>query len=595
MSANSSTIARGDNRPKTPGLVGLLTAAVMLVVIVPLALRFSQAPAETIAEFAPQVSQEIKKAPNDQAAINGQGKGAGLAGATPTPTPSPTPAASGSGAGGGPANVVSSPSELQCVDGPGGPRQIADTQSPPCIPYWAGDNGGSNGAHGVDGSTIGVAFWVETGSSQKALENDLINFFNNHFQFYGRKLKLIEETPKGGCSTAPSGNDGQRQEADRLYAAGAFITLDSYYNAGACFVDESARKGMVTIDSYPYFTESQMAAYAPYMWSYYASADKEFSDTGAYICARMAGQPASHANGENIATTPPQPMNTSKRKFGAVVQYDATTPVSMSLQPLRDALGRCGEQLADVDMEPLVNNNGSYPDGTNPQKFQEVMAKFQSEGITSVIVVGQPFIEQFFSAGADQQQYHPEWLFDSTMWSNDWDPILRLFWPNADQRASQLFGLSWGPRQVAYASSPAQWAVWDTDPSFTFPTSSTANATSMVRLSQAYHELLVAAAGIQMAGPKLTAQTFSDGLMRTQFPNPPSWQQEGTVGFPGVHYFTQDFVEWWWGESTPSVYTDEGAFSICYEAHGARRTAQTIQRGPDDYFTSACDNGSRPP
>jgi hypothetical protein len=288
-------------------------------------------------------------------------------------------------------------------------------------------------------------------------------------------------------------------------------------------------------------------------------------------------------------------MSQSTRKFGAIWQYEADSPQPVSLQPLADALARCGVALTDPRVMPATATAGNYDDFNNPQKFQEVMAQYQTEGITSVILAGLPYLEQYFSSGADTQQYHPEWIFPGTPTSDDWDPILRLFWPNADQRQSQLFGLTWGPRQVAYAASPAQSAVWDTDPGYVFPTSSNANATGFVRLSETYHELLLAASGIQMAGPTLTAQTFSDGLMRTTFPNPPSWQQEGRVGFPGVHYMTQDAAEWWWGETTPSVYQDQGPFAICYEQHGSRRTADTFSSAPDDYFTSPCDNGSRPP
>jgi hypothetical protein len=137
--------------------------------------------------------------------------------------------------------------------------------------------------------------------------------------------------------------------------------------------------------------------------------------------------------------------------------------------------------------------------------------------------------------------------------------------------------------------------VWDTDPSYVFPTSSNASATNFLRFTEVYHEMLLAASGIQMAGPNLTPQTFSDGLMRTEFPNPPSWQQEGRVGFPGVHYMTQDASAWWWGETSPAVYQDEGAQALCYVDHGARYTAATFPTSTDQYFTAPCDNGSRPP
>jgi len=595
----AEAIAHRESRPRAPGIVGLCAALAMLVVIVPLAIRFSQAPAETIAEFAPQVTQQIHKAPNNQTAINGQGQGAGVAG-TPTPSPSPSGAAALAGATPTPAGG-SSPSELQCVETPGyPPRQIADTQSPPCIPYW-NDPKGNGGAtyHGVTGSQINIAYWVENNgaNTQMELERDLANFFNNHFEFYGRKINFIEEKPGLGCSSSGS-TPGERQVADQLVKQdNAFIVLDFYNESSECFMDEAAKDGAIAVDASPYFSEAQMESYGPLMWSYYESADKEESDTGDYVCRSLAGGLATHASGQDVGVTPPQPMNQSKRKFGSILEWDADGAQPMTDQPLKDALARCGVTLADSVLMPAQRNpGGGYADEENPQAFQQVMAKFQSEGITSVVLFGLPWLEQFFASGADSQQYHPEWIMPATMWGNDYDPIPRLFWPDSDQRANQLFGLSWGPRQVAYAASPAQWAVWDTDPSYVFPTASNSGATAFMHLELTYHELLLAAAGIQMAGPNLNPTTFEQGLERTQFPNPPSWQQEGAVGFPGVHYMTQDATVWWWSETAPSVYPDEGPSAMCYEQHGARYTGATFPRGPgDDYFTSACDSGSRPP
>lgn len=587
------------SRPRAPGIVGLCAALAMLVVIVPLAIRFSQAPAETIAEFAPQVTQQIHKAPNNQTAINGQGRGAGVAGAS-TPTPSPSDAAAAAAAQ-QKQNQENAPSALQCVETPGyPPRQIADTQSPPCIPYW-NDPKGNGGAtyHGVTGSTINIAYWVESNgaNTQAELENALATFFNTHFEFYGRKINVIEEKPGLGCSSDGT-TPGERQVADQLVQQqNAFIVLDFYNESSECFMDEAAKDGAISITSEPFFTEAQMESYGPLMWSYYESADKEESDTGDYVCRSLAGGLATHSSGENVGVTPPQPMNQSKRKFADILEWDADGAQPMTDQPFKDALARCGVTLADsVSMPAQRNPGGGYADETNPQAFQQVMAKFQSEGITSVVLFGLPWLEQFFSSGADSQQYHPEWIMPSTMWDNDFDSTLRLFWPNSDQRANQLFGLSWGPRQTAYAASPAQWAVWQGgDPSYVFPTSSNANAVEFQHLLLTYHELLLAAAGIQMAGPNLNPTTFEQGLERTEFPNPPSWQQEGRVGFPGVHYMTQDSTVWWWSETTPSVYPDEGPSAMCYEQHGARYTAGEFPHGPDDYFTSTCDSGSRPP
>jgi hypothetical protein len=64
-----------------------------------------------------------------------------------------------------------------------------------------------------------------------------------------------------------------------------------------------------------------------------------------------------------------------------------------------------------------------------------------------------------------------------------------------------------------------------------------------------YQELLLLASGIQMAGPRLTPETFAAGLHATTFPNPgagaaPYYQ--GSVGFPGTSTtMVEDYQAFW--------------------------------------------------
>src|SRR5688572_17912425 len=115
-------------RPQAPGLVYTALALILLLMLAAFALTSRQPPPPTIAEFAPQAVENITDAPNDQSSSVGRGAGIGDGAAASTP-----PVAS--------SEPIQVARVRKCIGDP--PRQIEDPQSPPCVPYWAGDNGGA--------------------------------------------------------------------------------------------------------------------------------------------------------------------------------------------------------------------------------------------------------------------------------------------------------------------------------------------------------------------------------------------------------------------------------------------------------------------
>src|SRR5688572_11108045 len=90
-----------------------------------------------VAEFAPQAQEQIEDAPKQQASEFGAG-GAGecakgqtcdLLGNNSRTTSE--------------RRILEKARVRRCVGNP--PRQIEDPQSPPCVNYWQGNNGGSTG------------------------------------------------------------------------------------------------------------------------------------------------------------------------------------------------------------------------------------------------------------------------------------------------------------------------------------------------------------------------------------------------------------------------------------------------------------------
>src|SRR5688572_2223517 len=115
-------------RPRSPGVAYTVVTVALAVLVGALALTSRQAPPPTIAEFAPQAVEQISDSSADAA---------GTAGEASTDT---SPQDQDTLQEGALPWAVDVARARQCVGDP--PRQIDDPQSPPCVPYWSGDNGG---------------------------------------------------------------------------------------------------------------------------------------------------------------------------------------------------------------------------------------------------------------------------------------------------------------------------------------------------------------------------------------------------------------------------------------------------------------------
>jgi hypothetical protein len=591
MSNETPEPARPRNRRgRTPAISNTVIGGVILAVVAVLALEATQSPPPAIAEFAPSVPQLIKQAPQAQAGTApgkaaGTGPGAGPK-AAPTPPPAPTKPPLKV-----PPNLI-----LHCVGSP--PRQIEDSQSPPCIPYWHGDNGGAT-APGVTATSIYVSIFTgQTPQGETVREFEAWrNFFNSRFQFYGRKLVFQYCTSQSqggdpqtdaanamaGCSsgedaTARAQNlpTGHRPFATPGYQSNYYV----YDKQTACNSHAITIVGLGFADKYMRYP----ANCYPYFWQYGMSNENVFANMGQWTCARLAGKAARFAAGTNGAA-PPAPLNKQPRKFGLIVSdigEGAGDPTSTpaTYNHLLSDLAACG---VHIDKQDIIVN----PSYTNAAGFAAYMARLKQDNVTSVMcmAVFGTCIEAMKLA--DQQPYFPEWL--STSYSSSGADVDTHALP-ADQRA-HLFGLAYAPRQVNPQLDPWYQAIKSVDPNDALPTDS--SDVALIRIQ--YWDLLLLASGIQMAGPHLTPQSFADGLWRTQFPNPVTSLQEGAVGFAGHSLeMTNDSAEWFISNTARGAYSDSqsGAGVTCYVNAGRRTATGQWVKGPDNvFFTNACDSG----
>jgi hypothetical protein len=552
-------------RRSTPGLVNAAVSIAIVVLVASLALTAAQSPPPAIAELSPSAVQQIKDAPSEQTSAAGEGDGGGDGGfgATTTTTLTATTLAPG-------VTPPTAPPPIErarvrrCVGNP--PRQTEDPQSPPCVPYFEGDNGGAT-YRGVTKDTITMTI---PNANMRVVE-DLMAYFNKRYEFYGRKLKLVV----GG-----GGEDCQQRKAAAVAAdteQHAFAGLDANNgNAGPCFQAEMARRGLLSSAYGIQFDEDDMAALAPHLWQYTMGFDKILAGVGAMYCARLHGSNATRAPDPLLARSP--------RKLGVIIQ-NVLRDTTLSTDLLDRELAKCG---AKVDMYQRLSTNDDTSIAS-PDKAALAMAQFKQANVTTILNLGIAFASQNISGAADAQQYYPEWLF-TAYGGFDSNLVIHAFWPAASQRQS-IMGITPSAPSRPYEKEPAFLAAKEVDPSV-----DPVNDLSMLQdFTQQYRALLVLASGIQMAGPILTPQTFGAAMKKIKFPYPADDPlRSGDVGFADDHSMTDDFVEFWWSEAAagPNGYASDGSTgALCFNDNFARHRTTAWPKGPGSFFQGLCNAG----
>lgn len=521
-------------RPRAPGaaLAGISGSVFLLIAVVALTARV--APPPTVSELAPQALRQITESSTGPGGSAGGGLGA--EGGIP-----PTPPADATGRATGREDAIEVARVRRCIGNP--PRQIEDPQSPPCVPYWEGNNLGAT-ARGVTGTEIRVAI----GNSGLLTEANIKlyqDFFNRRFEFYGRQLNLISYPAAPPASSATQmQQDAVRVESEiEAFAATQYSEQDGrhdvYYNALA----ERKILGIMTGSlGLARTNEDTMRRFAPYQWDYTPSSDRMFRGYGQFICNVLAGRPARYA-------APPQ-SQLPTRGFGIIVDTGYLDTPPYDIGPLKEALSGCG-------VTPVV---AEWDQG--PASAATIMVNFQrpEANVTSVMYTGSgSLLALRLMPAASGQGFHPEWL----VWDlgyQDTDSQAQ-FYPK--DQVSQVLGLQVYNKTLRLEDTPYMWAAKEMDPTA---------APVGDQYLRFYESLLVLSSGIQMAGPRLTPQTFEQGLMKTQFPNPgaggPPFYQ-ARAGFPGVHTMQQDMAMIWLSATERSPITGQSP-AFCYVRLGKR-------------------------
>jgi hypothetical protein len=547
-------------RPRGPGYAFSAGATATLLLLGLVALNASQPPPPTVAEFAPAALDQIKKAPDRQTSDVGDAKG--QTGTSPSPSVPPSLA---------PSAVPSGPQVPRTHDCPGG-RQIEDPQSPPCVPGWQGDNGGAT-AFGVTRDEIRVAapFGTAFTGDPTPQWQALVNFFNQRFEFYGRKIILKSYNATGDNFAYPDPSQMIKDATKVSEELKAFASLGYPDRKGAehTYYDELARRKVISVigRETALGTDAYFAKHAPYQWNRGAAIDVQFKSYGQFVCREWANKAPKYGGPWN----PPAFSGTpTVRKIGILVNQ-ATDGTEPDIKPMTDNLKVCG-------VKPFIVHaveSQSQTDASNP------VAQMASEQVTTVICVCDVGSARAYLNAASTQPYHPEWLM-GTYINNDVD---NSFSTNGTDQTDNVFGISFLDKFLPIQDTWWYLAMRQGDPSVEPPKNAGPIAT--------YQNLLLLASGIQMAGPKLTPQTFADALHRTTFPNPGAGRApffQGRVGFEDGGYSWHHDASTFWYDSRQTN-TDDATTPgrVCHVRHGVRYDYGDWPKEDPPYKATPCN------
>src|SRR5438445_7122113 len=392
-----------------------------------------------------------------------------------------------------------------------GRQRIPTLYAAPCVPAFSGDNGGAT-YNGVTPKTITVAVPESNNQAQasalRAAANstdtqaqirqtilDYVNIANHHFQLYGRQIKIVFFTSSYNSNDSSAAQNAECQ-ADATMVAKQIHALISWDGELQECGTVAYQNTLANLGVMCFCTTTVPASYylnwAPYVWGNGLPDETQGYDLRAeMICDEIAPYPPQFA-GEADLNAPVKPKRTFGLIWPGASQLVNTDIYRSGAQYFAQKLQGCGVSLVENVSFPIVDTNG-------PADAQTLMTKFKQEKISDVILVSDPLDPIYLTSGATKQNYFPEWI-DTGSALTDQTHFGRLY----DQTQwRHAFGLSLLADRVPTALSEEYriyaWAHGCAKPP-------ALNSATVI-----YPFTWMFPAGVQLAGPKLTPNTFQCG------------------------------------------------------------------------------------
>ncbi|HEX9682189.1 MAG TPA: hypothetical protein VGA13_03850 [Acidimicrobiales bacterium] len=438
MADDNEAQRHSDWARRYPPLLTMGIAMLLAVVVLPSSLNVPQTnPTQTL-EFAPVPpdDESDEDPPEGNTAALGLGEsssieGEALGGDGDGPPPPPP-----DDDGGGRVDPGTA-----CVGEP--PRQTFDPLAPPCVPFWdqASDNGGATYA-GVTSEEIrllvafdgGINYTSGSDASNRGAPRNKIydlhqsaeecreqnsgdggcthlvtrglrvwqDYFNQRFQTYGRQVHFYVSFSEGVGATP----ERRRAEAAlHLDEIDPFAVV-SFLSEGAedDYLFAMARGGVLNFGSFGLRDSEFYNTFPGMIWSYLPSIEQQSQSYVNYVCRQVVGPDPDNPHVANLAGGE---LRNEARKLGMISTNNRFQPGLKKLaQIVKTEVESCGGEIVDhIEFENccLARDNGDPPDDE-----QQEMARFQSQGITTILWPGGG--NGNYAQSAQAINYQPEWI-----------------------------------------------------------------------------------------------------------------------------------------------------------------------------------------
>jgi hypothetical protein len=455
--------------------------------------------------------------------------------------------------------------------------RIPSVYSPPCVPRYEGDNGGST-SPGVTEDTIKVvAYRSPTGSDILAALQGMTDkpedvtttglafreMLSELYETYGRRVEFIRFEGSGAA------DDPVAAKADAIKVAEEIKPFASIGGPAITFTyaEELASRGIVCIACTVAVPDAFAQEHAPYVWGLTPSPEQFLRTLGEYVTRRLVDQKAEFAG----------PALRDKERVFGVVHFEQDPPVFGAVADLAYETGSA------LGFKTEVTETYTLDVAKLPERAASIIAKMKASGVTTILFLGDPIMPVSLTAAATAQGYEPEWIVTGTVLTDT-----TAFGRNYDQSQwAHAFGISnlagRRPQEKQEAYRLHEWFHGE-------PPAAKLN-TGVI-----YPPLFMLFLGIHLAGPNLTPATFRDGM----FNYPPSGggPTNPQISFGNHGYFAEpdyftidDAAEIWWDAdlSGRDEQGKDGTGMWSYAQRGKRYLPGEMPVAPPDVFGDTKD------
>jgi hypothetical protein len=377
---------------------------------------------------------------------------------------------------------------------------IPTVYSPPCVAPFKGKNGGAT-SQGITGEEIKIVVYNGDPAKDPLLAGQLraagasldvsaiqdtwkgyIDIYNQMFEFYGRKISV-----EFFVGTGP-GSDSAAAKSDAIAIADKkpFAVLGGPLQSTTVFGDELAHRGVMCIGTCALsMPEALVDANKPYLLTYGPLPEEAATLTAEFV-GKQAGKGKAEFAGDDATK--------AKNRVYGILHYNTPDGQYDGLFSTLKAQLKKYKITAKADQSFFLDLSRAQ------ETARTVITKMKDAGVTTIIYTGDPIMPGAFTKEATAQDYHPEWIVGPSVLA-DTSIFGRTF--DQDQWSHAIsIGLVPGrtPESLDQTRQLYEWFHGSAPPNNTY---------NVINPS-----VFQFATGAMLAGPKLTPQTFRDGLFR---------------------------------------------------------------------------------